>query len=301
MYYHSKVADWTTLMAEEVQGARPYATVLQAFKYTNQGRWPSRQEMRNHAYMAIVEGATALWWFTVGTVSSDTGSRALVTICGSDKWCAERTSRMNDLRAVVLELADLETALLSDDDDDAVSVVDAADGSPLPAIRTKVKVMPDGSAYVIAYNYSGTAVTARFTSSFALTRPVVVNAEEALCGTTPCARRLTVEGSGQSFTDSFAPYQAHVYALESTAPTAVITSPREGQGVSGRVLVRAAVSSGSGYTYSFAVDGTVKQTGASTDFNWDTKGLDRGPHVLVLTVKDATGAIVARATRTVNR
>jgi hypothetical protein len=308
IYYHSKVADWTTLTGEEVQWARPYATVLQAFKYTTQGRWPTRREMRNHAYMAIVEGATGLWWFTLGTVSPSTGSLALVTVCQSDQWCAERTARMNDIRAVILELADLEAALLMDDGA-AVSVANAAGGGPLAAIRTKVKAMPDGTAYVIAYNYSDTPLSARFTWSSPLTRPVVVNAEETICGSRPCARTIAVESDGRSFTDTFAPYQAHVYVLEDPAPTAAITSPTEGQTVKGKVRVKAAVSGGyvlwspavasSGYTYSFAVDGTVQQDGSSAEFVWDTTKVARGSHLLVLTVKDEGGAIMARATRTV--
>ena len=111
IYQHHKVADWTVLNREEVQDARPFMSVLQFFKYTTEGRWPTRQELRDHAWMAIANGATGLWWFTLGTVSPSTGSTALASTCGSPStWCPTRTQRMNDLRAVVLEVADLEAS-----------------------------------------------------------------------------------------------------------------------------------------------------------------------------------------------
>lgn len=298
IYQHRKVADWTALNREEVQDARPYMSVLQFFKYTTEGRWPTRQEMRNHTWMAVAEGAKGLWWFTLGTVSSSTGSSALASTCGTPStWCATRTQRMNDLRAVVLEVADLEAVLLADDAP-PIAMTNPVDGSPVSAIRTKTKVMPDGVVYVIASNYTGDPVTVRFTRSAPLARDVVVNAEETTCAGTPCTRTIALDAADPySFVDTFAPYESHVYVLNATAPTAVITAPAEAAAVAGTVRVTAAVSQGTGYTYSFAVDGIVVQEGPGSEFLWATTTVPNGSHLLVLTVK-AGDAIIARATRT---
>jgi len=60
------VADWTRNTRLALKDSRPFNTVLQFFQFTSQGRWPTRQELRNHAYMAIVEGARGLWWWSLG-------------------------------------------------------------------------------------------------------------------------------------------------------------------------------------------------------------------------------------------
>ncbi len=56
-YNHGEVGDWTAKTRDAVKDARPVMTVLQFFKFTPQGRFPTLPEMRNHAWMAIVEGA----------------------------------------------------------------------------------------------------------------------------------------------------------------------------------------------------------------------------------------------------
>ena len=47
--------------------------------------------MRNHAWMAIVEGARGLWWWSLG-------DNALLAVCAG--WCAQKTGYMNNLKAV---------------------------------------------------------------------------------------------------------------------------------------------------------------------------------------------------------
>ncbi|HEU5322340.1 MAG TPA: hypothetical protein VFX28_16160, partial [Methylomirabilota bacterium] len=100
-YRHNQVADWTVNARDAVKDSRPFMTVLQFFQFTSQGRWPTRQEMRNHAYMAIVEGARGLWWWSLG-------DNALRNVCSG--WCTQKTQYMDNLRAVVNELAALEPA-----------------------------------------------------------------------------------------------------------------------------------------------------------------------------------------------
>ena len=67
--------------------ARPFMTVLQFFKFTSMGRWPTLAEMRSHAYMAIVEGARGLMWWSLG-------ANALRDVCPG--WCDEKIAYMGN-------------------------------------------------------------------------------------------------------------------------------------------------------------------------------------------------------------
>jgi hypothetical protein len=177
-YPMSRVADWTVAARDAVKNARPYMTVLQFFKFTSQGRWPTRQELRNHAWMAIVEGAKGLWWWSLG-------DNALLAVCSG--WCAEKTQHMDDLKALVNEIATLEPVLLADDAATALT-----SNSNATAIKTKAKVV-NGKGYLFAYNYTNATQTATFGWNTA-PGTVTVNAENR-----------TITASGSSFSDSFAP------------------------------------------------------------------------------------------------
>jgi hypothetical protein len=305
-YNHGQVADWTASARNAVKDSRPIMTVLQFFKFTSQGRFPTLQEMRNHAWMAIVEGARGLWWWSLG-------DNALLAVCSG--WCAEKTGYMNNLKAVVNEIADLEPALLADDAPGALT------GNSNPsAIRTKVKLL-NGKGYVFAYNSTNAQATASFTWNTA-PGTVTVNAENR-----------TLSASGTSFTDSFGPYQAHVYVLgtggsggtssgtssggtstggststgggtttppPAGAPTVTFANPAAGATVSNTTTVTIAASggTGTGYTYRLAVDGTNIYTGTNGTISWNTTNVANGSHTLTATVTDS-GNQSGSATRTV--
>ncbi len=212
-YNHRDVADWTAIAREAVQDSRPFFTVLQFFKFGSAARWPTLQEMRNHATMAIVEGARGLLWWSIGN-----GAGALDTVCAG--WCAEKTGYMNNLKTVVGEVADLEAVLLADDAPAALS------GTSNGNIRTKVKLF-GGKGYVFAYNATNATASATFTWN---TEPgrVTVNSENR-----------TVATSGRTLSDSFGPYQAHVYVVSratiDTPFTPSLAASKTGNG-SGTVL-----------------------------------------------------------------
>jgi len=194
-YPHIKVANWTALTRTAVQGARPFFTVLQFFKFDagrRQGRWPTLQEMRNHAYMAITEGAQGLFWWSLG-------ENGLASACRSAGWCAERTTYMNNLKNLVSELSGMENVLLADDTPQYLTSTNAA-------IRTKVKFV-GGTGYVIAYNTTNTDGVG--TTFGWATKPtaVIVN------GTTS----VPIAANG-TFTDTFARYEARVYQITAPAP-----------------------------------------------------------------------------------
>jgi hypothetical protein len=189
-YPHIQVADWTAMTRAAVQDARPFFTVLPFFKFyagRRQGRWPSYVEMRNHAYMAIGEGARGLVWWSLG-------ENGLADACRGGGWCAERTTYMQNLKTLVGELADLEPVLLADDSPGMLA------GNTNAAIRTKVKVV-DGEGYVIAYNSTNAdGVSTQFTWS---TPPSTVTVN---------GQPLAVASDGK-FTDTFKKYEARVYKI----------------------------------------------------------------------------------------
>jgi hypothetical protein len=263
-YNHRQVADWTALSRDVVKDARPIMTVLQFFKFTSLGRWPTLAEMRNHAYMAVVEGARGLWWWSLG-------DNALKAVCSD--WCAEKTAYMNNLKSVVNEIAALESVLLADD------VPGALAGNSNGSIKTKVKLL-DGRGYVFAYNAANSGQTATFTWQ-AAPSSISVNAE---------AR--TIVPSGATFGDTFGPFQAHVYVIDVSAPLAVaFTSPAANATVTGSASIAAAASGGAtgGYTYTFAVDDVTLASGTASSMTWDTGVVANGPHTLRVTVRDSAG------------
>jgi hypothetical protein len=203
-YNHRQVADWTARARDAVKDARPFMTVLQFFRFTSQGHFPTLAEMRNHAWMAIVEGARGLWWWSLG-------DDALLSVCAG--WCAEKTAYMNNLETVINEIADLEPALLADDAPGALT-----SNSNAIAIRTKVKLL-NGRGYVFAYNTTSTRASVTFGWNTA-PGTVTVNAEHR-----------TLRPSGRSFTDSFGPYQSHVYVLGTgggRGPSVSVINPGDG-------------------------------------------------------------------------
>ena len=283
-YNHKLVAEWTRLTREAVKDARPFMTVLQFFKFTSQGRWPTRQELRNHAYMAIVEGARGLWWWAVGN-----GAGALAALCPG-QWCPERVQHHEDLKAVINEIADLEPALLADDAPGALT-----GNSQSSAIKTKVK-LAGGRGYVFAYNNTNQPVTTTFTWNTA-PGTVSVNAEGRSIG-----------ASGNSFSDTFGPYQAHVYVIGNAGsgggnpgggtppppppPPAAVTfsNPAANATVSGTTTVTMAATGGTGpYTFRLAVDGTQVYAGQNNTFSWNTTTVGDGSHTLTATVTDSAG------------
>ncbi len=187
-YRHRVVAEGAIAARQAVKNARPFMTVLPVSALGALGRGPTLQEMRSHAYMAIVEGARGLWWWGLG-------DNALKAVCAG--WCAEKRTQMTNLDSLVNEIAALEPALVADDAPAALM-----SNSDPAAIRTKVKVV-DGTGYMFAYNGTSAPVTAAFRWSTAPVR-VMVHAENR-----------AIAASGGGFSDTFQPYEAHAYVISS--------------------------------------------------------------------------------------
>jgi len=214
-YNHGQVAQWTRMAAQAVQHSRPVMTVLQFFKFdasrSSQGRWPTQPEMRNHAYMAIIEGAKGLMWWSLG-------DNALDTVCrNSTTWCSARSRLMDQLISVASEVASLEPILLKPDVTDwsggVASVTEQtnpATSLPTTAVRTLVKHEDfSGKDYVFAYNttpyYNANVATPSVTVQFSL--PTVPSS------ITVYGENRTLAPNGAGFSDTFGPFEAHVYVI----------------------------------------------------------------------------------------
>jgi len=203
------VAGSTKATKLAIKDSRPIATALQFFQFTSQGRWPTKNELRNMSYMAIAEGADGLFYWSLGV-------NALAYICdgstpyyspfGSASWCQAKIDRMNDLKEVTTELKNIEPVLVSLDRTDLLS------SNTNSNIKTLVKYV-NNKGYVISYNYTGVTTTSTFTWSNQPTSIIAYNENRSLAN------------SGFSWTDTFLPYEAHVYEINTGAiPSPVIPS-----------------------------------------------------------------------------
>jgi hypothetical protein len=112
-------------------------------------------------------------------------------------WWSALGEQATILPSVVNELAALEPVLVADDMPAALT-----SNSEAAAIRTKAKVV-DSTGYLLAYNATSAPVTATFGWSPAAAR-AIVHAED---------RAIAI--SAGRFSDTFEPYEAHVYVISS--------------------------------------------------------------------------------------
>jgi len=197
-----------------VKDARPFMGVLQFFQFTSQGRFPTLAEMRNMAYTAIAEGAKGLMWWSLGQGGLD-------SVCESGTtWCSQRTQLMHQLEAVVSEVAALEPVLLENDTTLSWGAVTRVTvngaGRATSSIGTKVKHDDKSTTdpyHVFAYNtttyYDPSVASPSATAQFALPavpKSITVYGENR-------AIAPTVTATGATFTDTFGPFEAHVYVI----------------------------------------------------------------------------------------
>ncbi len=183
-YRHGLVGEWTRLAREAVREARPVMTVLQFFSFQG-SPWPTLAEMRQHAYMAIVEGARGLWWWSIGD-----GRGALERVCRG--WCDEKVELMERLRTVIGELADLEPVLVADDE------------PPVPVRPETIRALGrrhGGRLYLFAYNPTSQPTEAT------LTLPEVPEAVQVV------GENRSLVAAGGTFTDRFEGWQARLYVV----------------------------------------------------------------------------------------
>jgi len=186
----AKVADETRAAVQAGHGSRPVWTVIQFFQATSVSAWPTEQQLHDMSWMAIVEGATGLFYWSYG-------ARALEWV----KDPVEHAALYQELIDVTTEIKSLEPILLSPDT--PVITANSAAGT----VFTKTKIGGDGSRYLFAYNYTASVVTAEFT----LAQPAgsVIDYDTGV---------NNPPDTGTTFSATFQPYQAHVLLISDSAP-----------------------------------------------------------------------------------
>jgi hypothetical protein len=142
------VGEWTRLGQDAVKRSRPVWIVLQYFPLTSAGGWPTEAELRTMSWMAIVEGARGLLYWSYG-------ERGLAWV----KDPREREQKWAELVRVTKEIKAMEPVLLVPDG--AVVAKDSSNGT----VRSLGKIMPDGARYLFAYNTKNTPVRVTWTLS----------------------------------------------------------------------------------------------------------------------------------------
>jgi hypothetical protein len=186
----AEVADRTRAAYQAAHGARPVWTVIQFFQLDLESAWPTQQELHDMSWMAIVEGASGLFYWEYGL-------RGLYEI----KDPVEHAALYQELINVTTEIKSLEPVLLSPDA--AVITANSAAGT----VFTRTKIGSDGSRYVFAYNYTALPVTAEFT----LVQPTrsIVDYDTGV---------VSAPDTSMTFAGVFQPYQAHIFQISSSAP-----------------------------------------------------------------------------------
>jgi len=140
------VGEWTRLGQDAVKRSRPVWMVLQYFPLTAAGGWPTEAELRAMSWMAIIEGARGLLYWSFG-------EKGLAWV----KDPRQREQRWAELVRVTKEIKALEPVLLAPD----AAVVDRESSGG--SVRTLGKATPDGGRYLFAYNTRNTPVRVTWT------------------------------------------------------------------------------------------------------------------------------------------
>jgi hypothetical protein len=128
------VGEWTRLGQDAVKQSRPVWMVLQYFPVTDAAGWPSETELRAMSWMAIIEGARGLLYWSFG-------EKGLAWV----KDSKEKEKRWAELVRVTKEIKALEPVLLAPD---AAIVLRESSGG---VVRTLGKSLGD-ARYLFAYN-----------------------------------------------------------------------------------------------------------------------------------------------------
>ena len=139
------VGEWTRLGQDAVKQSRPVWMVLQYFPVTDEAGWPKEAELRAMSWMAIIEGARGLLYWSFG-------EKGLAWV----KDSKEKEARWAELVRVTKEIKALEPVLLAPD---AAIVARESSGG---TVRTLGKATKDGR-YLFAYNTRGTPTRVTWT------------------------------------------------------------------------------------------------------------------------------------------
>jgi hypothetical protein len=139
------VGEWTRLGQDAVKRSRPVWMVLQYFPNTAAGGWPIEADLRAMSWMAIIDGARGLLYWSFG-------EKGLAWV----KDPREREQKWAELVRITREIKALEPVLLAPD----VAVVSRESSNG--AVRTLGKAA-DGARYLFVYNTRSTPTRVTWT------------------------------------------------------------------------------------------------------------------------------------------
>ena len=176
-----KVFDLVDRMDQATYRSRPLWACLQFFNPVSAGHWPTYEEHRAMAYLALAGGADGIYWWSWGAKGLGWQQEP------------ERSEYKERLKKVSLELRHFEPALISN----PVVVAEVSNEN----IKTVQREL-EGVRYIFAVNYVAEDVVA----SFELMRSASV--------VDVYLEDRSFDLSGTTFIDSFGPYEVHVYLIE---------------------------------------------------------------------------------------
>jgi hypothetical protein len=175
----------TDAAQDAVERSRPVWSVIQYFPHGRKGHWPTYDELRTMSYMAIIAGAKGLFYWSYG-------AKGLAWVKDDEA----REALWQRLVKVTKEIKTLEPALLSRDAPEILTNRTVVEG-----IRFLAKKV-DNTRYIFAVNSSPEERQATF-----------VLHDRAKTATVIGEGRAISLQAGNSFTEHFAPYAAHVYKI----------------------------------------------------------------------------------------
>src|ERR1700722_6777761 len=200
----AEVADRTRAAYQAAHGSRPVWTVIQFFQLDLESAWPTEQQLHDMSWMAIVEGATGLFYWEYGL-------RGLYEI----KDPVEHAALYQELINVTNEIKSLEPVLLSPD----APVITA--NSAADTVFTRTKIGSDANRYLFAYNHTALPVTAEFT----LAQPAGSIVDYDTGGT-------SAPDTSTTFSGVFQPYQAHVFVISNSIARTPVPSATPSSAIS---------------------------------------------------------------------
>jgi hypothetical protein len=182
-----RVSLWTEGSEQQVFNSRPVWTVLQLWRQW--GQFPTYAQMKQSAYKAIIGGANGImWWGFVSAAGME------------EEWYTRQNYQAYfDFKQLSGEVQALQPYLISPPQPQDLSSVSSSE------IETLVKTSPT-QIVIFATSDSASAVN-NVTFNLA---SVVTPANSTV---TVYSESRTLSLNGLSFTDSFAPYDAHVYII----------------------------------------------------------------------------------------
>ena len=182
-----RVTEWTKGTEQQVYDSRPVWMVLQLWRQW--GQFPVYEQMKQSAYKAIIGGANGIMWW--GFVSA-AGMEEEVDTRGN-------LAAYTDFKRISTEVQALQPYLIATPQPQMLSSVSD------PKIETLVKA--DSKQVVIFATSDSASPVSNVT--FNLSSLV----QSSATSVTVYSEARTLAFSGNTFTDSFAPYEAHVYVV----------------------------------------------------------------------------------------